>query len=82
MYLAEWKPSRYYRELRGQAVLIVPCGMETELLVSSNVVFDVLIVPCGMETSKNIWKPNAGTVLIVPCGMETFEHGRYFNSNT
>ena len=53
-------------------LLIVPCGIETELIVFTRWHEDLLIVPCGIETSiRGTNKVAIFQLLIVPCGIET-----------
>ena len=51
-------------------VLIVPCGIEINLRLSTLHVANVLIVPCGIEIRLDELAQVVGGVLIVPCGIE------------
>ena len=59
--------------LSASFVLIVPSGIETQLMVRFRREFSgVLIVPSGIETLSVRILQSALTVLIVPSGIETF----------
>ena len=51
-------------------LLIVPCGIETGLSLTS-----LLIVPCGIETRwRRRQRIRSRHLLIVPCGIETTDN--------
>ena len=65
-------------------LLIVPCGIETTmLLILISIMKLLLIVPCGIETKVKPLFVSSLQLLIVPCGIETYEQlavARFFHS--
>ena len=74
MYLAEWKQPEAEPEAEAIQVLIVPCGMETGLVIMDS--YCSGCINCTLRNGNLVrvrYHPLENVVLIVPCGMETKE---------